>query len=69
MIKKVKNCVSQGRRAIPGCFGMASGETAKFLSENAIFYNSVIFKEKYDVCVHDEQNGQDKLCIFTDLIG
>ena len=48
---------------------MASGETAKILSENAIFYNSVIFKGKYNVCVHDEQNGQDKLCIFTDLIG
>ena len=69
MIKKVKKCVSQGRRAIPGCFGMASGETAKFLSENAIFYNSVIFKEKYDVCVHDEQYEQDKLCISADLIG
>lgn len=69
MIKKVKNGVSQGRRGIPGCFGMAGGETAKIPLKNAIFYNCVIFKEKCSVCVHDEQYEQDKLCISADLIG
>ena len=48
---------------------MAGGETAKIPLKNAIFYNCVIFKEKCNVCVHDEQYEQDKLCIFADLIG
>lgn len=69
MIKKIKNRVSQSRRGFPGCFGMTGGEKIKFFTENAIFYNSVIFKEKCNVCVHDEQNGQEEICIFSDLIG
>lgn len=44
--KKMKNGLSQARRGIAGRFGVRGCEKAKFLSENAIFYNSVIFKEK-----------------------
>ena len=32
------------RRQIPGCFGVAGGETAKIPLKNAIFYNYVILK-------------------------
>lgn len=60
------------RRAEGGFRAVSAWRAAKqpgIPLKNAIFYNCVIFKEKCNVCVHDEQYEQDKFCIFADLIG